>query len=58
MSCPANNGCLLWAKEKRLHGGGVGPEMRSPAGLSTPMLNGGRGSVNEKSLNRSKVQHP
>jgi hypothetical protein len=33
MSCPANNGCLRWTKEKRLHGGGVGPEMRSPAEL-------------------------
>ncbi len=62
MSCPADKRYLRANKEKRLHGGGVGPEMRSPAGLSAHMLNGSHvsvnGAVNEKSTRPVKAQHP
>lgn len=33
MSCRGVNDSLQQSKKKRLHEGGVGPEMRSPAGL-------------------------
>jgi hypothetical protein len=33
-------------KEKRLHEGGVGPKMRSPAGLSPKNTTGARSTVN------------
>lgn len=37
-------------KEKRLHEGGVGPEMRSPAGLSPKDTTGARSTVNDVQL--------
>lgn len=37
-------------KEKRLHEGGVGPKMRSPAGLSPKNTTGARSTVNGAQL--------
>jgi len=37
-------------KEKRLHEGGVGPKMRSPAGLSPKNTTGARSTVNDAQL--------
>lgn len=39
-------------KEKRLHEGGVGPKMRSPAGLSLNNTTGARSTVNGAQLNQ------
>lgn len=39
-------------KEKRLHEGGVGPKMRSPAGLSPNITTGAQSTVNVAQLTK------